>query len=1123
MPMDDVETSLLEFATDNALAGFRLERLEVYNWGTFDQRVWSLELHGRNTLLTGDIGSGKSTLVDAVQSLLLPANKVAFNKAAGAETRERTLRSYVSGYYKSERSESSGTAKPVGLRDLNCYSVILGVFRNTGYEQTVSLALVLWMKDSFGQPDRFYAASPREMLITSDFANFGADMNKLKKRLRDGGAEVFDTFPRYGAWYRRRFGIENEQAMDLFHQTVSMKTVGNLTDFVRERMLEPFDVSKRIEALLSHFDDLNRAHEAVLKAKRKVGLLRPLVTDCDKHRELVATTHALRRCRDALRPYFAGIKLALLNERIEKLARELARHDAKVAELSGQRSALEFRRGEVKRAIAENGGDRIERIAEEIRRHEEERDRSKEKAGRYCELVRSLGLYPAETQDDFFELRSALENRIEDAKSAEARVDNTSMEAQVEFKELRQEQAQLSEEVDSLKSRRNNIDTKQIRIRRELCAALGCDEAAMPFAGELLQVRGDETEWEGAIERLMRNFGLSLLVPEEHYARVVAWVDQTHLRQRFVYFRVRDRRDHETVIRHPQSVATKVDVKPESQFYDWLDREVAHRFNVVCCATQDQFRRETRALTRAGQIKTPDYRHEKDDRHSIDDRSRYVLGWDNAAKVRVLEARKAALEVKIREAGARIAKLQEESKELRRRVSTLEKLVEYRDFRDIDWRSSASAVAKLEDERKQIEQASNVLQALAAELEDTERLIAENENHLIDARDKRSRAEEKRTNAEVLRSEAQVIVEQDDVSDCREQLDALRATCLGDKSVTVESCDSREQDVRQTLQATIDAEEKKLVRLVEKIVVAMRSFNEAFPLETQEIDAAIASVGEYRAMLEQLETDDLPRFEAKFKELLNENTIREIANFHSRLHREREDIRDRIDQINASLTQIDYNEGRYIRLEAQLTPDAEIRDFQSELRQCTEGELTGSEDAQYSEAKFLQVKRIIERFRGREGQSDLDRRWTAKVTDVRNWFVFAASERWREDDKEHEHYSDSGGKSGGQKEKLAYTVLAASLAYQFGLEWGAVRSRTFRFVVIDEAFGRGSDESAHYALELFRRMNLQLLVVTPLQKIHVIEPYVASVGFVQSRDGRTSEMRNLTIEEYHAEKATLSG
>ncbi|MDN5871174.1 MAG: hypothetical protein L0H73_10720 [Nitrococcus sp.] len=204
---------------------------------------------------------------------------------------------------------------------------------------------------------------------------------------------------------------------------------------------------------------------------------------------------------------------------------------------------------------------------------------------------------------------------------------------------------------------------------------------------------------------------------------------------------------------------------------------------------------------------------------------------------------------------------------------------------------------------------------------------------------------------------------------------------------------------------------------------------------------------------------------------------------------------------------------------AEPTADPEIRDFQHELRACTEGALTGSEQEQYSEAKFLQVKRIIERFQGREGSSELDRRWTRKVTDVRNWFTFSASERWREDASEYEHYTDSGGKSGGQKEKLAYTVLAASLAYQFGLEWGETRSRSFRFVVIDEAFGRGSDESARYGLELFRRLNLQLLIVTPLQKIHIIEPYVASVGFVHNEDGRDSMLRSLTIEEYRAEKA----
>ena len=71
-------------------------------------------LDGRNALLTGDIGSGKSTLVDAITTLLVPAQRIAYNKAAGADARERTLRSYVLGHYKSERNEVSGSGQAGG-------------------------------------------------------------------------------------------------------------------------------------------------------------------------------------------------------------------------------------------------------------------------------------------------------------------------------------------------------------------------------------------------------------------------------------------------------------------------------------------------------------------------------------------------------------------------------------------------------------------------------------------------------------------------------------------------------------------------------------------------------------------------------------------------------------------------------------------------------------------------------------------------------------------------------------------------------------------------------------------------------------------------------------------------
>ena len=1124
--MNDAQTFGLDFVADDALSGFRLQRLEVLNWGTFDGRVWALNPNGKNALLTGDIGSGKSTLVDAVTTLLVPAHRIAYNKAAGADSKERTLRSYVLGHYKSERNEVSGSAKPVALRDHNNYSVILGVFHNSGYDQTVTLAQVFWMKDVQGQPARFFVCAESALSIATDFSHFGSDIAGLRKKLRGLGVEVFDNFPPYGAWFRRRFGIENEQALELFHQTVSMKSVGNLTDFVRSHMLEPFEVSPRITALIGHFDDLNRAHEAVLKAKRQVELLSPLVIDCEHHSMLVLKVEKLRACREALRPYFAGLKLSLLERRIAGLVDEWGRQDTQVKRLDELRNTQRAAEDELRRSIADNGGDRLERLGVEIRKKDQDRQTRERKAQRYTELVRAVGESPSDDETSFLSQRQRFSTLAEAAQAQADRLQNDLTENGVSLRQGKQEHDELTAEINSLKARRSNIPAEQVAMRAALCKALDLSGEDMPFVGELLQVRDDAHDWEGAAERLLRNFGLSLLVPDGHYAAVADWVERTHLSGRLVYFRVRHNSRSELPNLNADSLARKLAIKPDSPFYDWLERELAHRFDVACCATQEQFRRETRALTRAGQIKAPGERHEKDDRHRLDDRSRYVLGWTNMAKIAALEAKARKLETSLGELGNLIGKIHTEQNTLKERLTALSKLDEYADFRELDWQSLAVEVANLQEEKQKLESASDVLKQLTARLAALRGALADTEAKLAEKSRELGATQAKREAAEGLRDQTVALIDTPEHADHTtyfERLDAIRSEALGEHQLTVESCDNREREMRDWLQTEIDAEDQKLKRLRDKIIQAMAAYKEEFKLDTAEVDASIEAAFEYRNMFDHLKADDLPRFEARFKELLNENTIREVANFQSQLARERETIKERIARINESLTKIDYNTGRYIVLEAQPTPDADIRDFQTELRTCTEGALTGSEDVQYSEAKFLQVKHIIERFRGREGLSEQDRRWATKVTDVRNWFVFAASERWREDDNEHEHYSDSGGKSGGQKEKLAYTILAASLAYQFGLEWGAVRSRTFRFVVIDEAFGRGSDESAQYGLRLFSQLNLQLLIVTPLQKIHIIEPFVSSVGFVHNEEGRASMLRNLSIEEYRAEKARIVG
>ena len=95
----------------------------------------------------------------------------------------------------------------------------------------------------------------------------------------------------------------------------------------------------------------------------------------------------------------------------------------------------------------------------------------------------------------------------------------------------------------------------------------------------------------------------------------------------------------------------------------------------------------------------------------------------------------------------------------------------------------------------------------------------------------------------------------------------------------------------------------------------MQDYANRYPEETREVDVSPEASAEYRQMLEALTSDGLPRFEARFKALLNENTIRDIAGFHARLRREEDEIRERIEIINRSLRQIDYNPGRYIVLE----------------------------------------------------------------------------------------------------------------------------------------------------------------------------------------------------------------
>jgi uncharacterized protein YPO0396 len=1096
--------------------GYRLDRLEVLNWGTFDSRVWRLQLDGENTLLTGDIGSGKSTLVDAVTTLLLPANKINYNKAAGADTRERSLRSYVLGHYKSERVESSGASRPVGLRDHRSYSVILGVFTNPGHNKEVTLAQVFWMRDtSQGQPHRFFVTAERGLSIADDFAGFGTEIAALKRRLRSDEAAIADHFPDYGTRARRLLGISSEQALELLHQTISMKSVGNLTDFVRQHMLEGADAGGRIDTLISHFDDLTRAHDAVRRARDQLAQLRPLIAHCDAHDDLQREIEQTRLVREALRYWMAGHKAVLLRAELERVEAEVSAVEAERTAAAGRSRLLKDEQQRLLLAREGAGGSRVAELERLIAEEHARRIKRHTKSVTHAQLLADADLPEVRDAEAFNRSRALATERREQLVADVDEVGNRRNEVVVEQSRARDESNRINTELRSLQGRASNIDARSLAIRESLCQAIGVEESDLPFAGELIQVVSEHGDWQGAAERVLRGFALSVLVPAQHYDAASRWIDSHHLGARLVYYRVSPRITRDTApLRQELVLADLLDVKP-GPFAEWIERELGRRADHVCAPTLEEFRQHQRAVTPAGQVRSGGGRHEKDDRFRIDDRTRWVLGWSNADKIDALLGEASHAHDRLAGLATELGTLEAEMSRIADLRSTLDKLSVYAAWSELDWRSSAAAVTRLETEKATLERGNEQLAQISARVTEVGRELEVAQQQETTLSERRGELNARSTS---LRGQLGATSEVTSELTSEERKRVHAAYPLVERAcaipAAVEECDGLERRHDAELTDRIEGAGDKQRLAGQRAVALMQEFRRDWPAETGEMDADVGAAGEYRTLCERLATDDLPRFETEFKKQLNTNAINDIAGFNAWLDKSARLIKERIDTINDSLRAIEYNPGRLITLIAQPTTHQEIRDFRDELRACTDDALV--DDDQYSEERFLRVKRIVERFRGREGQTDADRRWTQTVTDVRNWFVFAASERWRESGEEWEHYTDSDGKSGGQKEKLAYTILAASLAYQFRLEWGVAKSRDFRFAVIDEAFGRGSDASTRYALDLFRKLGLQLLIVTPLQKVHVIEPYVSAVGFVENRTGEKSRLQTLTIEDYHA-------
>lgn len=346
-----------------------------------------------------------------------------------------------------------------------------------------------------------------------------------------------------------------------------------------------------------------------------------------------------------------------------------------------------------------------------------------------------------------------------------------------------------------------------------------------------------------------------------------------------------------------------------------------------------------------------------------------------------------------------------------------------------------------------------------------------------------------------------------------------------DKEVTLENIDQVTSQVERTLNSELRALEGRLADLRNAIVQRFVEFNRLWPAMAGGLDASLASAEDYFAKLHRLEVDNLPAYEERFFGLLREQSDQNLTLLATKLDEERSAIRARMELVNESLSAAPFNPGTHLVIETTDKALEEVRLFRASLKESLSHSF--SDDRDLAEERFKSLAALVKRL---ASQETVDKNWRNLVLDVRQHVEFVAREL-DQDNLEVEVYRSGAGKSGGQRQKLAATCLAAALRYQLGGQDRTLPS--YSTVVLDEAFDKADAEFTAMAMNIFKTFGFQMIVATPLKSVMTLEPFIGGACFVHIKDrkksavipieydGETQRLK-LTQDVRNAEEASVS-
>ena len=1102
------------FSDDSS--GYRLKTLQILNWGVFDRTVKTFEFHDKSTILTGFNGTGKTTAVDAILTLLIPSNLRWYNLSSDSvKKRERDVENYVRGAY-----GNGGDGVTNYLRDKSALSVLNGIFEDPSEERALSLLQVRYF--SGDRLDTKYVITDRELtvgeidrVLTKEGVSLAPDGKWRKVLVQKCSSRLFESFTAYKTYFMDKFGFRSDNALKLFSQTVGMKVLGDITGFVRSYMLEDKSPEKEFSQLDEEFSNLLIIDTDIKKDTLKLEKLEKIHTSgLEWERASERKSTAGKKCLGEYRWYVESSASAAEAE-IRTKSREKKDTELKSENLKAEIAAS------IKKLIALGSDSSAEVLAGYDRELSELKAASRDSARRHSEYSSVFAKLSAAgspldepiTSDSFYALKDSIPSLIDRVSDKKERAEERKQECGFLIREINASLEKDEAELSYLSQRDTNIPQEYDELRNDLASKAGLANKGLFFLGELLTVKEQDDEWTPAITKLINREALTLLVEKHDEKNLLEVLDSEKLKRDITLLVMEDAimtAPEESTLLPYLSVREK-----DNPYRDFVASYIKRRFDHAMADNIDELLKQEKAILNSGVVS------EGERKSRDEDNKPSYLGWDNRKrreelilKIQGQKDERNDLLLRIKDAEGKISKAL-------RTINLLEKLGEFESWKDIDTTPYEERINDISEKRKQFLLQHKDLEEkerLRKQEEERQELLQEENNLVIgNIRELENSLKALEEQAEGFRNALSAL--DDESEQYRDIFLSAETECslLSDLRSISTTHEKLSVMLRREYEDATDAETKARSRLErhmqEFISPSVKPREEALSWngEYPDLVAEADSLSDFEAEYVKIKEDEIVELRAKFDQYLTVSLKQSIGNLNEKLRSWNREIHDAIRILNRNLMKIPFDKIARTHLQLEMRPSGD-KDHKEFDRLLMESFPDVRDIISNSEEKRVEIYKGIRTFLDRYRKDDALR---SKVLDTRRKYVFSAKEV-NADESTKLYYQDTGALSGGEKAKLTYTILAASIAYQFNLDDSDnLKKGPFRFVILDEAFSKSEARNSEYALQLVKELDLQLMVITPRNSINIVEGYVSSLHLLEkNEDGRTSRVSGMTIEEY---------